>query len=60
VSAQTNLYDCPVCERDPWNCTCVSKERARRIAFVIGYPSPAKTVAETTEELLAAAAIPES
>jgi len=43
---QRSLYDCPVCERDPWNCTCLSKERARRIAYVIGYPAPAKAIAE--------------
>lgn len=55
MSAQHNLYDCPVCEQDPWNCSCLSKERARRIAYVIGYPSSAKkTVAEVPVELVPA------
>ena len=55
MSAEINLYDCPVCHRDPWNCTCLSKERVRRIAYVIGYPTPAKITAEAPVELVPAA-----
>jgi hypothetical protein len=55
VNAEINLYDCPLCHRDPWNCTCLSKERARRIAYVIGYPTPAKVAAEVLVELVPAA-----
>jgi len=60
VNAHSNLYDCPVCERDPWNCTCLSKERARRIAYVIGYPTPARSAVETTAEELVPVAVPRS
>jgi hypothetical protein len=52
VSAKPNLYDCPLCTRDPWNCTCLSKERVRRIAYVIGYPRAAKAAAEATTEFV--------
>ena len=54
MSEEINLYDCPVCHRDPWNCTCLSKERARRIAYVIGYPSPTKTPTDEIQELVPA------
>lgn len=57
LSAQPNLYDCPLCERDPWNCTCLSKERARRIAYVIGYPQTTRTIVETPEEVLVPVAV---
>jgi hypothetical protein len=58
MSVQHNLYDCPVCERDPWTCTCLSKERARRIAYVIGYPAPVRIVTETPAEELVPVAVP--
>ena len=53
-TAETSLYDCPVCNRDPWNCTCLSKERVRRIAYVIGYPTSPKIADEAPIELVPA------
>lgn len=52
MSAESSLYDCPVCLRDPWNCTCLSKERVRRIAYVIGYPRPVEDAAGGATELV--------
>ncbi len=50
------LYSCPVCDSDPWHCTCLRKERVRRIAYVIGYPASPRP-ADSESELMELVAV---
>ena len=55
------LYYCPVCDWDPWNCTCLRKEQVRRIAFVIGYPVSLRPVQDpAASERLVPAVVPQA
>lgn len=61
MNAAERLYSCPVCDSDPWRCTCLSKERVRRIAHVIGYPARTPAVApETASQELVPVRVPRS